>query len=283
MTGCLHLIKTGKWIRAAALCLLCPIVAICSAPDVQTIIKKSVAANEADWKVDPNYSYRERDRTGSGTKTYDVTMIQGSPYRQLIEVNGEPLSPQSSANEKQKLERVIAQRRAESPEQRQKRIAQYEKERRRDHLMMEQLTQAFDFKLIGSRTVDSHDVYVLRATPRKGYKPPNMETQVLPGMRGELWIDKKTFQWVKVTAHVIRPVSIEGFLAQVQPGTRFELEKMPVDDGIWLPKHFEMKSSAKILFLFNRSDQEDNTFFDYRKMNTESASRSAPTVNTRSK
>ena len=98
-----------------------------------------------------------------------------------------------------------------------------------------------------------------------------METQVLPAMRGELWIDKKTFQWVKVTAHVTRPISIEGFLAQVQPGTRFELEKMPVDDGIWLAKHFEMKSSAKVLFLFDRKDEEDNTFFDHRRITDPSA------------
>ncbi|MFL6351605.1 MAG: hypothetical protein ACJ74Z_07120 [Bryobacteraceae bacterium] len=243
-----------------------------------------MAANETDWKADPNYSYRELDRIGSTTKTYEVTMIQGSRYRRLIAENEEPLSPQASANERRKLEKVTAQRRAESPDQRQKRIAQYEKERTRDHLMMGQLTQAFDFKFIGSRIVDSHDVYVLRATPRKGYKPPNMETQVLTGMRGELWIDKKAFQWVKVTAHVMRPVSIQGFLAQVQPGTRFELEKMPVDEGIWLPKHFEMKSNAKVLFLFDRSDQEDNTFFDYRKLaNTDSASTSTPTANGRSK
>jgi len=30
-------------------------------------------------------------------------------------------------------------------------------------------------------------------------------------MEGKLWIDEKTFQWVKVEATVIRPVSIEGF------------------------------------------------------------------------
>lgn len=257
---------------------------MCSVPDVQTIIKKSVAANEADWKAAPNYSYRERDRVSSGTKTYEVTMIEGSPYRRLVAMNEEPLPPEAEANERRKLERVIAQRRAESPEQRRSRIAQYEKDRKRDHLMMSQLTEAFDFKLIGSRMIDSHDVYVLRAIPLKGYKPPNMETQVLPAMRGELWIDKRTFQWVKVTAHVIRPVNIEGFLAEVQPGTRFELEKMPVDDGIWLAKHFEMKSSAKVLFLFNRSDQEDNTFSNYQKIpHSESASTSLPPVNTRSK
>lgn len=182
------------------------------------------------------------------------------------------------------MEQVIAQRRAGSPEQRQKRIAAYEKERKRDHLLMQQLTVAFDFKLIGNRIIESRDVYVLRATPRKGYKPPNMETQVLTGMRGELWIDRKTFQWVKVTAHVIHPVSIQGFLAQVQPGTRFELEKMPVDDGIWLAKHFEMRSSAKVLFVFDRTDQEDNTFFDYRRIpNSDSALAAAPAAHGKSK
>jgi hypothetical protein len=211
-------------------------------------------------------------------------MILGSPYNRLIAVNGQPLSRQDNAKEQGKMEQVVAQRRAESASQRQKRIANYEKDRRRDHLMMQQLTVAFDFKLIGSRTVDSRDVYVLRATPRRGYKPPNMETQVLPGMRGELWIDKKTFQWVKVTAHVIHPVSIEGFLAQVQPGTRFELEKMPVDDGIWLAKHFEMKSSSKVLFLFNRTDQDDNTFFDYHKISdSDSAVAGTPAASGKSK
>ena len=259
----------------AGLLAICGVDAPCAAPDVQTIIKNSVARNQADWNAAPDYAFRERDREGTGTKTYEVTMIFGSPYRRLIAIDNEPLPPQDSAREQRKLEQVTAQRRAESADQREKRIAAYEKDRRRDHLMMEQLTQAFDFKFVGERVVNGHDVYALRATPRKGYKPPNMDTQVLPAMRGELWIDKKTFQWVKVTAQVIRPASIDGILAQVQPGTRFELEKMPVDKDIWLAKHFAMRSSAKILYIFNRSDQEDDTFSDYRKI-PDSSSASVP-------
>ncbi|MGO9636756.1 MAG: hypothetical protein ACLPSO_02315, partial [Terracidiphilus sp.] len=109
------------------------------------------------------------------------------------------------------------------------------------------------------------EVYVLQATPRAGYQPPNTETKVLTGMQGQLWIDKQTYQWVKVEAEVMHPVSIAGFLAQVQPGTRFELEKMPVAEGIWLPKHFSMKARAKILFFFSHNTQDDETYFDYRK------------------
>jgi hypothetical protein len=126
------------------------------------------------------------------------------------------------------------------------------------------LTKAFKFTLIGQRKVRGFNVWALRATPDPAYKPPTMETQVLTGMQGELWIDQKTYNWVRVTAEVIHPVSIEGFLAQVQPGTRFELEKSPVGNGIWQPTHFSMKSDAKVLYMFSKKSQEDDTYWDYK-------------------
>jgi hypothetical protein len=45
----------------------------------------------------------------------------------------------------------------------------------------------------------------------------------------------------------------------------FELEKMPLADNIWLPKHFAMKSRAKILFLFTRKSQADEVYYGYHK------------------
>lgn len=234
--------------------------------DVETIIQRSVEANAADWKAAPDYDYIERDRQqAGGTKTYEELMILGSPYERLIAVNGKPLSPEQQAQEQQKLEATVVDRQKESPQGRRQRIAKYEKEREGDDLMMEQLTKALDFKLVGEQRLGAQDVYVLKATPRPGYKPPNAEAKVLTGMEGKLWIDKQTFQWVKVEATVIHPVSIGGFLAEVEPGTRFELEKMSLADNIWLPKHFAMKSQAKILFLFTRKSQADETYSGYHK------------------
>ncbi len=232
--------------------------------NVSEIVQRSVEANEADFKVAPDFNYKERDRMAKGSKTYQVTMIDGSPYQRLIAVDGEPLSPSQAAAEEKKQQQAAEQRRSQSSEERQNRIQKYEKERRRDHAMMAQLTKAFDFTLVGHRKVRGFNVYVLKATPKPGYQPPNMETQVLPGMQGELWIDQQTYQWVKVTAHVVRPVSIEGFLAQVQPGTQFELEKSPVESGGWQPTHFAMKSNAKVFYMFSHASQEDDTFFDYQ-------------------
>jgi hypothetical protein len=234
-------------------------------PDAQTIIERSVEANNRDWAAAPHYDYFKRVHENGDTKTYHVLMIRGSSYQQLVSVNGNPLPPDQQQEEKRKLEQATEERSAESESQHAQRVAKYEKERQRDHTMLSQLTKAFDFELTGVKRVDSHQVYVLRATPRPGYNPPNRDSEVLPGMRGKLWIDTQTFQWVKVEANVVHPVSIEGFLAQVEPGTRFELEYEPVADGIWLPTHFSMKSKARILFFFTRRQQDEETYYGYTK------------------
>lgn len=234
-------------------------------PDTQTIIAKSVAANDENWKAAPGFDFTERDKTKTGTKTSQVIMVDGSPYYRPIAVNAKPLPPAAEADEQRRLLKMIAQRNAESPEVRLARVAQYEKERRQDRLFMSQLTEAFEFTLKREQRMGPYDVYVLGATPRSGYKPPNMECQALAGMEGTLWIDKASFQWVKVEAHVVRPVSIEGFLAQVEPGTHFELELAPVTGNIWLPAHFAMKSRSKVLYLFNHRTQDDETYSNYRR------------------
>jgi hypothetical protein len=235
------------------------------AENVQAIIQRSVAANQVDWKAAPDYSWTEEDRTDQGDHTYRVRMIDGSPWRELIKVNGVPLSTADFHREQEKLEAVTKKRNDESHWARQERIAKYERDRQRDHLLMDQLTKAFAFSFTGDQTIGGRDVYVLRATPLAGYNPPNKEARVLTGMEGKLWIDKESYQWVKVTAQVIHPVSIIGFFARVEPGTDFELDKSPVAPGIWLPTHFSMKASSRILSIFGYHTQDDETYSDYKR------------------
>jgi hypothetical protein len=231
----------------------------------EEIIRRSVAANERDWSAAPQYSYIENTRDASGSKTSRVTMLFGSPYNRVLSINGRVLSPDEQRREQQKFEKAAAHRRSESKAATAARVAGYQKERRQDHLMMEQLTAAFNFTLTGETNLSGHDVYLLRAVPRPGYQPPNMESRVLTGMKGELWIDKATFQWVQVHAEVIAPVTIGGFLATVEPGTYFQLEKMPVEGDIWLPKRFSVESQSKVLMMFHHGTQEEDVYSGYEK------------------
>lgn len=233
---------------------------------VQEIVERSVAANDKDFAAEPEFNFIEKDHEGKTTKTFQVTMIDGSPYQRLLASSGKALSPAQEAVELKKEEKTAAERRAQTPEQREKRIADYGKELKSDHEMMSQLSKGFDFRIVGTRKSGQRSVWVLTATPKPSYRPPNMDCEVLRGMRGEMWIDKETYEWAKVTAEVIRPVSIGGLLAEVEPGTRFEIEKAPVTAGIWQITHFSMQSHAKVLHLVKHNSAEEDWFSDFQRI-----------------
>jgi hypothetical protein len=233
----------------------------------EDIVKRSVANTDADWAAAPKYDFTEHDitiRNGKRTtKTYRVHMIEGSTYNKLTAVDGQPLAGGQAQEEDQKLQQEIKRRRSESSSARQQRVEKYQKERRQDHLLMSEMVKAFDYRLTGEETVNGRRCFVLQASPKPGYKPPNRDTQVLKGMRGEMWVDAEQYQWAKVHAEVFRSVSFGLFFAQVKPGTEFTLEQKPADGKIWLPTHFTMNVKARV-FLSSRTSSDDEVYSDYR-------------------
>jgi hypothetical protein len=235
--------------------------------DAAEIVRRSIEANKEDWKQLPHFDYFLREHEGNGSKTYLSHMILGSRYNELVAVNNQPLPPEAAAKEKQKLESEIRARQNETPERRDERIRNFRKDMERNQLFMAELGEAFDFTLVKTDEMNGVRVHVLAAKPRRGYQPPNMQAKALTGMEGTMWIDAETFHWVKVQAQVVRPVSIEGFLARVLKGTHFELDQIRVEEGIWLPSRFVMQSRAKVLLVFSRSDHDYEEYFDYRRNN----------------
>jgi len=247
----------------------CATAVAAQAPDANELIRRSVIAIEADWNQAPNYTFVERDVESKKdrpptVKVYQVLMIEGSPYNRLVAVNDQPLGRTEQAVERQKLDFETARREHESPRERNKRMAKYLKERNQNQAMLKAMVDAFDFQVVGEETVNGHSCWVLDAKNKPGYQPTNRETKVLAGMKGKLWIDQGQYQWVRVKAEVIRPVSFYGFFAKVGPGTNFVLEQEPVADNIWLPKRFSMRVKASALGMINENSSEDETYADYK-------------------
>jgi|SRR5579885_587597 hypothetical protein len=270
----------GDWMKLFFI-LLASGAALSAQPsvNVQEIVRKSVEATDRNWKEAPNYVYTLREveekldshgRVKSRTvNTWEVSVLEGSEYKKLLRRDGKPLSKEEEEAEERKYEAEKLRREHESPSERAKRIAKYQRERKQDHAMMHEMANAFAFKLVGEETVDGHRCYVLDATPKPGYAPHSRETKVLTGMRGKMWIDKETFQWVKVEADVIHPVSFYA-VATVGPGTKFVLEQTPVGDGIWQPKRFAVRVNASV-FWISRNSSEEDVYTNYRRANGEAA------------
>ena len=241
------------------------------APNPDEIVRKSLNMIEANWDQAPNYSYIERDvqskrESPATVKTFEVLTIEGSPYHRLIAIGDRPLAGAEKAQEDKKLREEMDKRQRESDRERKKRMAKYLRERTRTQDMLSEMVKAFQFTLAGDETVNGHDCWVLDTAPRPDYEPTTREGRVLTGMKGRLWIDKKEHQWVKAEAEVVNPVSFYGFLAKVGPGTKFLLEQAPVSEGLWLPKHFNVKVNASALGFINEDSRSDETYRDYKPM-----------------
>ena len=127
----------------------------------------SVESNEANWTEAPNYSYVERDVGDKGdlaeaVKTFDIFMIDDSPYRRLIALNDQPLSSERPAEEARKLQGEIDKRQHEPKRERDMRIAGYARARDQDHAMLREMADAFDYTLVGDQNIGGHEACVLR-------------------------------------------------------------------------------------------------------------------------
>jgi hypothetical protein len=248
------------------LTLLCVVVQGSNVPDVQDLVRRATSTMQADWGAAPGYAFVQRDVTTSKgmttRKTHRVFMIAGSDYYRPIAIDDVPLSADQQKLELESLKQEVDRRRQETPEEAQQRSEQYRKLRQQNGILLNEFTMAFDFSLAGEEIINGHAAYVLNASPRPSYRPPNRTARILTGMRGRLWIDKESFHWVKAEAEVLKPVPVLGLFAKVLPETRMDLEMTPVTDSVWLVSRFAVDMRLAI-FWRKSAKATESTFGGY--------------------
>jgi len=263
-----------------ALALISAMSLAAGQPDAHEIVRRSVAASDENWKMARNYTFLQRteerqiDAEGrvksKEVKTYDVTLLEGSPYFRLLQRDDHPLPAAEEKKEQAKLEKSIADRMKETPEQRRRRIEDYDKRRERQRQAMREVGEAFDFKNVGQDVVDGREVWIVEASPLSGYQPRSRDAKILPHVRGKLWIDQRSYHWVKLEAEVIHPVSWGLFLVRLDPGARIRFDETRVNDEVWLPRHISVAASARLGIFKKLRVQEDTTYKNFRKFRTDS-------------
>jgi hypothetical protein len=249
--------------------------------DAREIVRRSIAAELENSKRAKNYTFlqrteeRELDESGQvkskQSKTYDVTMLQGSNYRRLIERNDHPLLPKEEKKEQDKLRASLVDRRHETPAQREKRVSEYDNRPGRNRAMLNEIPEAFDFQFRAEEEVDSRPVYVIEGTPRAGYRPQNGDARILlPKLKLTVWIDKADFNWARINAEVIETITWGLCLFKMSPGARFELQQTRVNDEVWLPKHTRVIVSARVAFVKKVNLEQEATFKNFRKFQSDS-------------
>jgi hypothetical protein len=264
--------------RLLTFCVLMPVVL--AAQGAREIVRRSVQLDERNTEAARNYTFLqrqlERQFDGAGKlkeeklRTWDVTMQEGSPYRRLVARNDKPISAEEQQNEQAKLELNLAERRKETPAQREHRIADWERRRQRQREPLKEVPDAFDFRLVGEENLNGGQAYVIDATPKPGYKPKSASTSYLPKMKARFWIDKKDYQWIKMDAETLDTVTFGAFLIRVAKGAHITMEQLRVNNEVWLPKRIALQGSARLFFVKGLHMDIDISFSDYKKFQTDS-------------
>ena len=254
--------------------------ALSFAQDARQIVLRSLELDSRNERIARNYTFvarnetRQIDRQGRLKQrrvlTYDVTLLEGSPYTRLIARDDKPLSPAEQRKEEEKLRKSIEQRRKETPDQRTRRLADWEKKRREQHDPLLEIPEAFELRVAGSERVDGKDAWIIDGTPRPGFRPKSRLARFFPKFKGRLWIDKQDSVWVKAEVDVLDIISFGLFLARLQKGAHLTFEQTRVNDEVWLPKRVTVAFAARVLLLKTIRAEVDATFRDYRKFQSES-------------
>jgi hypothetical protein len=262
-----------------AVLLLVGVSQLFAAPDAHDIIRRATEADQRNEAASRNYTFVQRvskrylNADGSvkrtEIRTYDVTLSEGTPYQRLIAINDKPLPPDLERREQEKLQKSIEERRKESPQERAKRVAQWEKDRQKDRRFVNELMNAMDFRVTGEEEIAGRKTWVISATPHPGYRPKSIETKFLVKMRGRAWIDEGDYMAARIEAEAMDDVSIGFFLVKVSKGSRFFIDQTRVNGEVWLPQRIEGRFSARLLIVRFR-ESFDMSFKDFRKFQVES-------------
>ncbi|HJX83757.1 MAG TPA: hypothetical protein VJ723_05385 [Candidatus Angelobacter sp.] len=248
------------------------------AMDAREIVRRSAEVDNRNWEKARNYTCQERevekklDKNGAvkstETRTNDITFYYGQEYSRLIQKNDQPLTDKEQKKEEEKLNKFMEKYKNESDNDRQKRLAKQEKERREGRAFLQDVVNAYDFQLLGEEKVAGLEAYVIMATPRKGFHPTQPHADLLSKVKGKLWIDKKEYNWVKAEVEVIDTISFGLFIARIHKGSRLSFEQAHVNNEVWLTHKFFVRGGARLALFMNENFEEEDTFSNYKRFTT---------------
>jgi hypothetical protein len=256
------------------------IAAAACAQDPRELVSRSIAQDQLDWVRMKDYTWQAHsvekrlDSRGKveSTKreTWETLMLDGQPYRRTLERDGRPLSPEEQRSEQKKLDKGTRRLSSETPAEKQRRMEEAEKRRRREFAFLSEIPELFDLRFEGDSTVDGRSVWVVSGAPRPGAKAKSGDAKMLLKLRGRMWIDKATYQWARVEAETTDTISWGLFLARLNSGAKMIFDQAEVNSELWLPKRLLLTGSGRIGLIKRLSQDEEIEWSNYKKFSVDS-------------
>lgn len=207
----------------------------------------------------PPVRYLLRKKTRNTDTAKEIVETDQGGVARLIAIRNQPLTASQSQVELERLHELASDAGAQ-----QHRHHNEQRDAARVAGVMRLLPEAFLNQFEGSVQTPNGVAIRLTFAPNPGFSPPTLESRILTGIRGEIWIDPTDLRVVRIEGHLFRTVDYGwGILGVLYPGGTIRIDQTRAPKCGWQLARLNLNMTGKELMLKSLHVVVDETAADY--------------------
>lgn len=217
----------------------------------RTLAKELKAAQDQSHPM----RYLLRKTTPRFSSSKEIVETRDGAVARLLSINGSPLSADAEQREQVRLDALL-----HDPGQQRHRKQAEDADTSRALKVLRVLPGAFLYQYSGCTDTPAGKLQKFAFKPNPGFTPPDLETEILTAMSGEVWIDATQERVTRLEGHLQRDVDFGwGVLGRLYKGGWIVVEQADVSGGAWRMVRFKMQMSGRVFWrtrVFDASEEE---------------------------
>jgi hypothetical protein len=236
-------------------------------PDATALVRHAVGLRLTEEASHQPLRFVFHKRDDHRAFTQEIIETSQGDVARLVAVNGTPLTPAARRAEANRLEALAA-----NPALQQHRLRSEQADQARIDKLLRLLPDAFLYRYVGSDPCyvaaipeiaipgvpsppassppPPDPCYHLTFTPNPHWNPPDLESRLLQGMAGDVWIDASGDRLHRLTAHLISDVDFGwGIVGRLDRGGTIFLEQDRLSGNDWELTRMKMNLTGKVLLV----------------------------------
>lgn len=247
--------------------------------DPGELVRRSIAQDRNAWLRMKDYTWqatltqRQFDSLGRvksmKVERWDTVIVDGRVHKRILERNGQPLRPENQHKEQERLDQASRKLPWETPAERPRHLDEDQIRSARAWALFSEIPDLFDLRLEAESILEGKSVWIVSGMPRPNARPKSRDGKLLLNIRGRLWIDQTTYQWVRVEAETTGVISWGLFLARLDTGSKMIFEQAEVGSSLF-PKRLFLIGSGRIGLVKRLVEDQELDWSNYKRFSVDS-------------
>lgn len=251
--------------------VLGPLVALCvlagaaQPPELETsvapvdLVRRAVAKELQNEKSVRYFMWLDRVQKPRGSQTKQMIQTPDGIIARLVAINDKPLTREQRKQDDDRINRLLDPDKMREKTKRQRDDGQHVER------LLRALPDAFTYEYADAETGGNGNNSVkLNFAPNSNFTPPNRESQVFGGMKGQIWINSKAMRIARIEGTLFRDVDFGwGVLGRLNKGGRFVVEQADIGNGHWDATRMELTFNGKVLMFKSLHIEQTETDWDF--------------------